>query len=73
MVNNIGYFLLVIEIYMVGRKGFVFNYNFVFCWGGFIERNLKKIFFLLFRKLRFISYNKCLKGDGDYILRVGDR
>lgn len=54
MVNNIGYFLLVIEIYMVGRKGFVFNYNFVFCWGGFIERNLKKIFFLLFRKLRFI-------------------
>lgn len=71
MVNNIGYFLLVIEIYMVGRKGFVFNYNFVFCWGGFIERNLKKKFFFIIQEIEI--YNKCLKGDDDYIFRVGDR
>lgn len=42
MVNNIGYSLLVTETHMVGRKGLAFNHNLVPCWGGSIERNLKK-------------------------------
>lgn len=52
MVNNIGYSLLVTETHMVGRKGLAFYHNLVPCWGGSIERNLKKTLLLLLRKLR---------------------
>lgn len=52
MVNNIGYSLLVTETHMVGRKGLAFNHYLVPCWGGSIERNLKKTLLLLLRKLR---------------------